>query len=571
MSDNVVGKSDDDSVDDLLAKEFHKLSVHDRTAIQEEMHGVRSLAVPETPELLSKALEEFQRTIDKMGNLSTKRKVYNMILKRREEEIERNRELSDGGKDTASPGAESTSTISKKHYAIDDDNFRLRFLRVELFSIQKAVDRFLSYLELTHEFCGDIILDRPIYLSDIVTNKKERTYLKKGHHQILPFRDRSGRKVALDLGPIIKNDQEYMNIMFKIMFYVNDVATRDCVDTQRMGMVSCFETHSWESTSTTLATRRLCSRVMESVPVRYVAMHMCMPESRMLQNFRKTILQWGFRALSAQLPQLRLITTLGTEMECRYRLKSYGIPTELYPLTLTGNFKLNHHQQWMKTRLLLEDKDEARRTNKRYRSDEDDLEKEDIIECPCLNDVTFRRGTSSLINPGNVSFRALMLNYFEEQSRRIEDGINISTDSQGKSTETIASMSHEDSGKRKFCEVLIDEIDINRKGRFLVWNQSLSTWTRIRADNKKSRHKLRQKVMIALYNCEKLLSTIGNGKIQPIHRTPTRNDMNPEDRQNNYQFVGAGERAHSPVGDCGCFSDCSSDSSNPNKRYKQDR
>lgn len=204
----MVGKIDDETVDDIMAKELLKLSVKDRTAIHEEMHGVRNLAVPETPEFLSRALNDFQRTIGKMGDLSKKRKVYNRILKHRQEEIERNHELSDGGKDAALPGAESISTISRKHYAIDDDDFRLRFLRIELFNIQKAVDRFLSYLELTHELWGDIILDRPISISDL--NKKERTYLKKGYHQILPFRDRSGRKVVVDLGPTFKNNQEYM-------------------------------------------------------------------------------------------------------------------------------------------------------------------------------------------------------------------------------------------------------------------------------------------------------------------------------------------------------------------------
>lgn len=355
-------------------------------------------------------------------------------------------------------------------------------------------------------------------------------------------------------------------IVFKIFFYVNDAATRDCVDTQRMGIVNCYETHSWESTtSVSLSIVRLGNRVMDGLPARYAAVHMCMPENGLSRVFRNSLFQYG----CALLTQLRLVTTIGTEMECRYRLKSYGIPTELYPLTLTGNFKLNYHQQWMKTRLLLEKKDEARRTNKRYQSDEDDFEKEDIIECPCLNDVTFRRGTSSLINPGNVSFRALMLYYFQEQSRTKEEGGSISTDSQGKSTKTVETMSHEDSDKRKFCEVLIDEIDINRKGRFLVWNQSLSAWTRLRADNNKSRHKLRQKVIIALYNCEKFLSTLENRKIQPIIRTPTRNVIDTADRENNYQFVETGESAHSSGEDCGCFDNCG-DSSNPNKRYKRD-
>ncbi len=218
MSGDVVKESDDNAVDEILAKEMLKMSVNDRTAIYEEIHGVKSLAVPETPELLTAALADFQRRIDKIGEnarSSSKMKVYNMILKRRTEEIERNRELrKTGSPASASPkGDESTSvtqSYSKNHYAIDDDDFRLRFLRVELFNVPLAVDRFLSYLEFTHECWGDIILERPVYLSDLMKNKQERNYLKKGYHQILPFRDRSGRKVCVDLGPFYKSNAQFL-------------------------------------------------------------------------------------------------------------------------------------------------------------------------------------------------------------------------------------------------------------------------------------------------------------------------------------------------------------------------
>lgn len=370
---------------------------------------------------------------------------------------------------------------------------------------------------------------------------------------------------------ILLSEYTKQTIMFKIMFYVNDAATRDCVESQRMGVVSCLETHAWEMKLVSLDILKLTERVMASIPVRYVALHFCVPEHPFSRYFRSNVLRW----LGGLSTQLRMITTQGTEIECRYKLKSYGIPTELYPLTLTGNFKLNSHQIWMKTRLLLEEKDEKNRKNKRHDSNEEDFEKEDIVECPCKNDVTFRRGTSSLINPGNVSFRALMLTYFQEKKRREEEEsaeiskVDRSTSPQSEGTRFMTAISHEDSDNRKFCEVLIDEIDINRKGRFLVWNQSLSTWTRIRADNKKGRHKLRQKVMIALYNCERLLSTLyrgtTKGKPAAIDRSKTRNDMNTNDRESNYRFVEGGKEPHSP--DSCCFDDCSG---NARKRYKQD-
>lgn len=227
MSGDVIEESDGDGVDEILAKEMLKMSVNDRNAIHEEMHGVKSLAVPETPELLATALAKFQRRIDEIRGSSissSKMKVYNMILKRRTEEIERNREL----RKTTSPASASskgdestvaTQSFSKNHYAIDDDDFRLRFLRVELFNVPLAVDRFLGYLELTHEFWGDVILERPVYMSDLMMNKKERNYLKKGYHQVLPFRDRSGRKVVVDLGPFYKCNAQFL-VSFVPFFFL---------------------------------------------------------------------------------------------------------------------------------------------------------------------------------------------------------------------------------------------------------------------------------------------------------------------------------------------------------------
>jgi hypothetical protein len=146
MSDQVT----DDVVDEMLAKAMLKLSFDERNAVNEELHGVKCLAIPENPEFLSRALEDFQREIDKTETnaSSVSKKAYNMILLRREKEEERNRTRLVSSSDTTSIAAVSETVYTKNHYAIDDDDFRLRFLRVELFDVQKAVNRFLTYLKV---------------------------------------------------------------------------------------------------------------------------------------------------------------------------------------------------------------------------------------------------------------------------------------------------------------------------------------------------------------------------------------------------------------------------------------
>lgn len=206
MSDQVR----DDVADEMLAKAMLKLSFDELSAVNEELHGVKCLAIPENPELLSRALKDFQREIDQTetnASSVSKKKAYNMILSRREEEKERNRSRLVSSSDTPSIAAVSEAVYTKNHYAIDDDDFRLRFLRVELFDVQKAVNRFLNYLNLVHEFWGEIALEHPIYLKDLLASKEDREFLKKGYRQILPFRDRSGRKIVMDVGDFMNPDQ----------------------------------------------------------------------------------------------------------------------------------------------------------------------------------------------------------------------------------------------------------------------------------------------------------------------------------------------------------------------------
>ena len=202
------------NVDAYLTAELLKLSLNDRNAIHEEIHGVGCCAVPETPELLQAALRDFQKEIDRIEKDLAKRKVYNMILERRREEtmqlLQQNLRTISTTKAATKAKSTSTETITpiytNNHYAIDDDDYRLRFLRVELFDIPKAVHRFLSYLNICYEYWGEVVLARPIQITDIMKNKDQRKYFKKGHHQILPFRDRSGRRVHLDVGPYMPKD-----------------------------------------------------------------------------------------------------------------------------------------------------------------------------------------------------------------------------------------------------------------------------------------------------------------------------------------------------------------------------
>jgi len=60
-----------------------------------------------------------------------------------------------------------------------------------------------------------------------------------------------------------------------------------------------------------------------------------------------------------------------------------------------------------------------------------------------------------------------------------------------------------------FCNWLVDEIEINRRGRFLVWDNELESWVRLL-----DKAKIKRKISVALYNYEKR-SKVRAQKAQP--------------------------------------------------------
>ena len=197
--------------DVLLSRAMFNASLRDRNAVHEEIHGVRCLAINETPESVAKALNEFQIELEKGAFPDALKTTYHRIISKRrkaKEEILLTR-LNESGNHIMSHQKriflENSSSMFEKnlsyclnHYAIDDPAFRLRFLRCELFVVRQAVIRYCNYLNFVYELWGSIALEREIRLSDF--NRSESKLFRKGYFQLLPFRDRSGRRVVTLLG-----------------------------------------------------------------------------------------------------------------------------------------------------------------------------------------------------------------------------------------------------------------------------------------------------------------------------------------------------------------------------------
>jgi len=260
----------DITVEDSLSAELMGLSMNDRTAIEEEIHGVRclNLADTETPELLVRSLHEFDKELMIVKTSERRRRKRARINPIRNGgrpingDVLRNViRISPDETTTATATATATATMppranrnsttassisssysnseaeaedsKKRSCYVNDPDVRLRFLRCENFDIKKAVIRFVNFLEFAQELYGDFVADRPIRLSDL-NSRQEKRALANMHFQFLPFRDRSGRRVFVAVGTCGYDVDTKMRC--KIFFYMYWVISED-IESQQKGVV----------------------------------------------------------------------------------------------------------------------------------------------------------------------------------------------------------------------------------------------------------------------------------------------------------------------------------------------
>jgi len=368
MADVVANAENSRSVEKLLAKEFLSLSFRDRNAISEEMHGVSCMLVEENPEMINESLVKLDYEISLIP--SKYKKMYELCKNRY------------GNRTSSEPGGSY----------VNDVNFRLRFLRSEVFNATHAASKLTGFLNVVVDLFGDYALQRPIRLSDF--EEDELQVFRMGNQQLLPFRDRSGRRIITGVEGLAMQFEEALR--FKILYYLTWVAGED-FETQLKGVIVII----WPIPSVAMKHMKNNPELIKSnqvrllgIPIRVCAFHFCIPDNpfaHALKIFAMTLDKKG---------RSRLKFHVGQDIELLYLVKGYGIPVDHIPLTGTGNVKTLNLKVWMKLRTRLEDVKGESGSN--------------IIECPGSKDVLFRPSKMIKGHPGNVKFHSLIETYHEQ-------------------------------------------------------------------------------------------------------------------------------------------------------------
>ena len=175
-NDTTTTSDDYNNTNNMFSKALLNLTFTDRNQIEEEIHGVSCMSIDETtPKLIEASLVQFDVELEL---IPIENKIaYNKVV-----------------------------SIMQSSYLLSKET-KLRFLRSELFDSQKSAVRYTKYINVLLDIYGDYALQRPIRLQDLERRgSEELSFLKSGQYQLLPYRDRGGRRILA----IVSNSKNYV-------------------------------------------------------------------------------------------------------------------------------------------------------------------------------------------------------------------------------------------------------------------------------------------------------------------------------------------------------------------------
>jgi len=276
---------------------------------------------------------------------------------------------------------------------------------------------------------------------------------------LLPFRDRSGRRVLVAVGNV--NFHVSLKLRLKIRMFQHWQSSADVV-TQRRGIVILLwpfdedgGDQTWAKTIRPGIGKNNGTYQRKSnaaMPIRVASYHFCYKDTPF---FHALSALYFFHVLS---PEKRAIFNahFGDYTELLYTCGSYGIPTDLIPVSFTGSMKFGHMNEWINYQRAHEEKI-------KHGSEHD----KEWVECPWPNDVILRKGSTFRNNQGNAIYHAIVAMYSEEHMRSDK--------------------------KKKFeiTHIIMNEIE-KRDGRFLEWSVEKLLWVVI-----DDRDRVRKKIAAA--------------------------------------------------------------------------
>lgn len=227
-----------DAVDSMVAKEMSSLSMKDRDKVYSDVHGV-SATVEETPDLVRHSLILMQEELNKLEDI---------------------------------PAYYMAKEMDPAY--VQDENFRLMFLRADLFDAKKAAERLGLHFKSKLELFGKSMLTKTITQDHL--DEETLKVLYGGRMATLEERDSAGRVAMVNF---VQDTNVSVAAKLKAVYY-GVMVSADDVETQRRGCVGISYTVGQNLGWLQLSPHRRewnlkVAQLTLALPIRYDAIHIC--------------------------------------------------------------------------------------------------------------------------------------------------------------------------------------------------------------------------------------------------------------------------------------------------------
>ena len=224
---------------------------------------------------------------------------------------------------------------------LTDDKHKLMFLRCEVFNVDLAAARMISYWDKRVEVFGEDKAFLPLTLEGAL--KDDEVALNMGFIQSTEHADAAGRRIILGDPSKLKKELYTRDSMVRAFWYTVHAALEDEM-TQKRGIILLLYPHRAHVSQ---FDRKLVSMNAASIkgclPVRVGAFHICHPPAFFTVVFPVLNFFLGKRL------RARIKVHTGSETHILETLARYGISKESVPSDLGGDVKLDQ-KKWLEMR-----------------------------------------------------------------------------------------------------------------------------------------------------------------------------------------------------------------------------
>jgi hypothetical protein len=226
-------------LDTHLANEIARLSMEERDEVLRDIHGVAD-HVDESPEFIARNLLELEHALEKIR----RKDAFNLA-----------------------------KSISSEY--VNNEKFRLAFLRAGLFDVEKAADRMVRHFETKLDLFGPEVLARDITMDDL--DEDDMICLRSRVTHVLPVRDSSGRAISC-WAPGLRPNNCPLRAKLRGWFYGAMLLLWD-EETQKKGSVLVVYLTGTGNTDIDRSLAWNLPSTSAAIPLRSASVHLCIDGS----------------------------------------------------------------------------------------------------------------------------------------------------------------------------------------------------------------------------------------------------------------------------------------------------